>query len=124
MIFYQNPGDECQELAANELCVHLISYFHDSTHTFRRYQRDWRWHKKLQQWMMKAKEFGEPVISPSRQEERGLYYFWNASEWRRDRVSVFEVVAEIEVADTFEQREFILSYEHLHHVQPTTQNGQ
>lgn len=37
--------------------------------------------------MMKAKEFGEPVMSQTRQEERGVYYFWNANEWRRERVS-------------------------------------
>ena len=69
-IFYQFPRDILQEIAAQEL-----------------YNRDWRWHMKLQQWMMKAKEFGEPVQSQSRQEERGVYYFWNANEWRRDRVS-------------------------------------
>ena len=70
MIFYQNPRDELQELSASEL-----------------YNRDWRWHKKLQQWMMKAKEYGEPVMSQSRQDERGFYYFWNVNEWRRERVS-------------------------------------
>ena len=37
---------------------------------------------------MKAKEFGEPVMSQTRQEERGMYYFWNANEWQRDRVSL------------------------------------
>ena len=70
MIFYQNPRDELQELAAAQL-----------------YGRDWRWHKKLQQWLTKAKEYGEPVLSQNRQEERGWYYFWNVNEWRRERVS-------------------------------------
>jgi len=78
MIFYQNPRDELQELSASEL-----------------YNRDWRWHKKLQQWMMKAKEYGEPVMSQSRQDERGFYYFWNVNEWRRERVSrYFQAVLE------------------------------
>lgn len=69
-IFYGNPRDVSQELAANEL-----------------YSRDWRWHKKMQQWMMKAKEFGEPVQLPSNKEERGWYYFFDVHSWRRERVS-------------------------------------
>lgn len=68
-IFYQCPRDVAQDLAAQEL-----------------YARDWRWHKKLQQWMMKAKEFGEPQMLPSMKEERGYYYFFDANNWRRERV--------------------------------------
>jgi len=55
---------------------------------FHRYSRDWRWHKKLQQWMMKAKEFGEPQPLPSQKEERGYYYFFDVNNWRRERVSL------------------------------------
>lgn len=69
-IFYQCPRDSAQDMAASEL-----------------YARDWRWHKKLQQWMMKAKEFGDPVQLQSMREERGFYYFFNPSNWTRERVS-------------------------------------
>lgn len=79
-IFYSMPRDRAQELAANEL-----------------YSRDWRWHKRMQQWMMKAKEFGEPVQLPSQKEERGWYYFFDVQNWKRER------------------KEFILNYEHLYH---------
>ena len=79
-IFYSMPRDRWQEMAANEL-----------------YSRDWRWHKRMQQWMMKAKEFGEPVQLPSQKEERGWYYFFDLQNWKRDR------------------KEFILNYEHLYH---------
>lgn len=41
----------------------------------------------MQQWMMKAKEFGEPVQLPSHKEERGWYYFFDVHNWRRERVS-------------------------------------
>lgn len=71
-IFYQNPRDHAQELAAVEL-----------------YSRDWRWHKKLQQWMMKAKEFGDPVQLQSMREERGYYYFFNPNNWTRERKYYF-----------------------------------
>ena len=79
-IFYSMPRDRAQELAANEL-----------------YSRDWRWHKRMQSWMMKAKEFGEPVQLPSQKEERGWYYFFDVQNWKRER------------------KEFILNYEHLYH---------
>lgn len=70
MIFYGQPRDVIQEAAAQEL-----------------YARDWRWHKKMQQWMMKAKEYGDPVPLPSAKEERGWYYFFDVNNWRRERVS-------------------------------------
>ena len=59
--------------------------------TCHRYSRDWRWHKELQQWMMKAKELGEPVPIQGQKEdergERGYYYFFDVNNWRRERVS-------------------------------------
>lgn len=79
-IFYSMARDRAQELAANEL-----------------YSRDWRWHKRLTQWMMKAKEFGDPQQLPSGKEERGWYYFFDQIKWKRER------------------KEFILNYEHLYH---------
>ncbi|KAF2199203.1 hypothetical protein GQ43DRAFT_450436 [Delitschia confertaspora ATCC 74209] len=76
-IFYQYPRDMLQEMAAVEL-----------------YNRDWRWHMKLQQWMMKDPDLPQPVrISPK--EERGWYLFFDVTNWRRER------------------REFELNYDHL-----------
>lgn len=58
-----------QEIAANEL-----------------YNRDWRWHTKLQQWMMKDPDLPAPVrLSPK--VERGWYLFFDVTNWRRERVS-------------------------------------
>ncbi|KAF2805800.1 uncharacterized protein BDZ99DRAFT_501404 [Mytilinidion resinicola] len=66
-IFYQYPRDIMQEIAAGEL-----------------YQRDWRWHKVLQQWMMKDPELPQP-IRISQREERGWYLFFDVMNWRRER---------------------------------------
>jgi CCR4-NOT transcription complex subunit 2 len=67
-IFYQHPRDIIQEVAANEL-----------------YNRDWRWHIKLQQWMMKDPDLPAPIrISPK--VERGWYLFFDVTNWRRERV--------------------------------------
>ncbi|KAL9079673.1 MAG: hypothetical protein Q9157_001449 [Trypethelium eluteriae] len=66
-IFYQYPRDIIQENAAAEL-----------------YNRDWRWHKKLQQWMMKDLQFGAPIqLGPG--VEKGWYLFWETATWRRER---------------------------------------
>ncbi|EMD63136.1 hypothetical protein GGP41_005158 [Bipolaris sorokiniana] len=76
-IFYQYPRDILQEIAAQEL-----------------YNRDWRWHIKLQQWMMKDPDLPAPIrLSPK--EERGWYLFFDVNNWRRER------------------REFELNYDHL-----------
>ncbi|KAF2260737.1 hypothetical protein CC78DRAFT_584520 [Lojkania enalia] len=76
-IFYQYPRDILQEIAAQEL-----------------YNRDWRWHTKLQQWMMKDPDLPQPMrISP--RVERGWYLFFDVTNWRRER------------------REFELNYDHL-----------
>ncbi|KAI4716542.1 hypothetical protein E4T48_07221 [Aureobasidium sp. EXF-10727] len=76
-VFYQNPRDVVQELAAGEL-----------------YSRDWRWHKELQQWMMKDSQMAAP-LRVSERSERGVYIFFDANNWRRER------------------REFVLNYDHL-----------
>lgn len=69
-IFYQFPRDILQEIAAQEL-----------------YNRDWRWHMKLQQWMMKDPDLAAPIrISPK--EEHGWYLFFDVKNWRRERVCV------------------------------------
>jgi len=76
-IFYQFPRDILQEIAAQEL-----------------YNRDWRWHMKLQQWMMKDPDLAAPIrISPK--EEHGWYLFFDVKNWRRER------------------KEFDLNYDHL-----------
>lgn len=76
-IFYQYPKDIMQEIAASEL-----------------YNRDWRWHKLLRQWMMKDPDLPQP-IRISQKEERGWYLFFDVTNWRRER------------------REFELNYDHL-----------
>ena len=69
-IFYQFPRDILQEIAAQEL-----------------YNRDWRWHIKLQQWMMKDPDLPAPIrLSPK--EERGWYLFFDVTNWRRERVRI------------------------------------
>jgi CCR4-NOT transcription complex subunit 2 len=69
-IFYQFPRDILQEIAAQEL-----------------YNRDWRWHMKLQQWMMKDPDLAAPMrLSPK--EEHGWYLFFDVKNWRRERVCI------------------------------------
>jgi len=69
MIFYQFTRDVMQEIAAAEL-----------------YTRDWRWHKELRQWMMKDQQVAAP-IRISERTERGVYVFFDAMNWKRERVS-------------------------------------
>ena len=65
-IFYTEPKDIMQELAATEL-----------TH------RNWRYHKVLQAWLTKD-QIVEPIqVSPGT--ERGSYIFFNQSSWQRMR---------------------------------------
>ncbi|KAF2725717.1 hypothetical protein K431DRAFT_214643 [Polychaeton citri CBS 116435] len=96
-IFYQHPHDTVQELAALELT-----------------NREWRWHKILRQWLQKdTRESsisssslptidltnGAPYGAPSHRlgdrGERGIFIFFDAANWRRER------------------REFVLNYEEL-----------
>lgn len=85
-IFYQNPRDVTQELAAQELM-----------------NREWRWHKVLHQWLQKdiresnggsslplidMTSGAPPGIQPVRKSERvesGVYVFFDAMNWRRER---------------------------------------
>lgn len=85
-MFYQNPRDLLQELAAQQLA-----------------DRDWRWHKVLRQWMQKdtrdannssslplvdmtnGAPIGTPSIRKSAQIEHGVYIFFDAMNWRRER---------------------------------------
>lgn len=69
-IFYQFTRDVLQEMAAAEL-----------------YSRDWRWHKELRQWMMKDASMAQPLRITERS-ERGVYVFFDAMNWRRERVGL------------------------------------
>ncbi|CCG83480.1 CCR4-Not complex subunit not2 [Taphrina deformans PYCC 5710] len=73
-IFYTQPRDKMQELAAQEL-----------TH------RNWRYHKSLGLWLTK-----EPGIEPqlrTNSMERGTYVFWDSGRWERIK-KVFELYYE------------------------------
>ncbi|CAJ2513619.1 Uu.00g017380.m01.CDS01 [Anthostomella pinea] len=65
-IFYSNPGDLKQHLAAHEL-----------------YNRAWRWHKKLKLWLTKDDTMQPRFMSGAAEE--GYYIVWNTTEWRKDR---------------------------------------
>lgn len=92
-IFYQYPKDIYQEMAANEL-----------------YNRDWRWHMKLQQWMMKDPDLPQPQRT-SQKEEHGWYLFFDVINWRRERVCLACQTVEFQL--TLMQRDFTLNYDDL-----------
>lgn len=104
-IFYQYPKDLAQEAAAEQL-----------------YSRDWRWHKELRQWMMKDSGMSNPVRITERS-ERGVYVFFDAANWRRERVGLFAVTWVQHIANTAVQRDFILDYDHLDQRHGPTQGG-
>jgi len=79
MIFYQHPRDMLQDMAAQAL-----------------YKRDWRWHTKMGQWMMKDQSMGMQPVRLNDRQERGSYVFFDVMNWRRER------------------REFVLDYEHMY----------
>ncbi|KAI4193674.1 MAG: hypothetical protein LQ348_002812, partial [Seirophora lacunosa] len=66
-IFYTQPRDLMQELAASELTG-----------------RNWRYHKDLMMWLTKDTAFGEPVPLGDGT-ERGSYIFFNQRTWQRAR---------------------------------------
>lgn len=84
-IFYSCPGDLKQHLAAHELYEHLVYPPHVPILTYIRYNRAWRWHKKLKIWLTKD-EIMQPRIL-STQHEEGYYIIWNTTDWRKERVS-------------------------------------
>ena len=95
-IFYQQPRSILQEQAAQQLT-----------------ERDWRWHKVLRQWLQKDGHtanstttpqildltagipVGQPPVRTGENVERGVYVFFDVSNWRRER------------------REFVLDYSEL-----------
>jgi CCR4-NOT transcription complex subunit 2 len=49
-------------------------------------RRNWRYHKSLQIWLTKDRDFPDPlVVSPDM--ERGRYIVWNPKDWVREQVS-------------------------------------
>jgi len=65
-MFYSNPGDYQQVMAAQEL-----------------HNRNWRYHKKLQLWLTK-----DDLVVPQTMgngTERGYYIFFDVKQWQRER---------------------------------------
>ena len=84
-IFYTQPRDIMQELAATELYVSIVARMGTYTDT-NRTNRNWRYHKELMMWLTKDQAYGEPIpISP--EAEKGSYVFFNHQTWQRARVS-------------------------------------
>ncbi|XXG98570.1 hypothetical protein Hte_004895 [Hypoxylon texense] len=83
-IFYSCPGDIKQHMAAHELYEFSAIL---STLLWRlnitRYNRQWRWHKKMKLWLTKD-ELMQPRIL-SAQHEEGYYIVWDTTEWRKQR---------------------------------------
>lgn len=65
-MFYSNPGDIQQVMAAQEL-----------------HNRNWRYHKKLQLWLTKDDLMVPQVIANGT--ERGYYIFFDIKQWHRER---------------------------------------
>lgn len=63
-LFYMNGGDVLQLAAAAEL-----------------YNRDWRYHKEERVWMTRAP--GMEPVHKTNTSERGTYYFFDATGWRK-----------------------------------------
>ncbi|KAH8922928.1 hypothetical protein BT69DRAFT_198923 [Atractiella rhizophila] len=98
-IFYSQPRDAMQELAAQELFVFSCPFDFRSSQMMRmggmdRYKHNWRYHKELQMWL--TKEQGtEPTIKTS-QYERGAYIFFDPTCWekvKRDFMLVYSCLA-------------------------------
>ncbi|TVY90138.1 General negative regulator of transcription subunit, partial [Lachnellula willkommii] len=66
-MFYSNPGHEDQVRAAQEL-----------------HNRNWRYHKKLQQWLTKDDMMVPQTLGNGT--ERGYYIFFDIKQWSRERV--------------------------------------
>ncbi|RDL33608.1 Uncharacterized protein BP5553_07976 [Venustampulla echinocandica] len=76
-MFYSNPGDIQQIMAAQEL------------HT-----RNWRYHKKLQQWLTKDEMMVPQALGNGT--ERGYYIFFDIKQWQRERRELTLVYDDLE----------------------------
>ncbi|PBP26037.1 NOT2/NOT3/NOT5 family protein [Diplocarpon rosae] len=82
-MFYSNPGDLQQVMAAQELYENKLCNFEKLGTNFPSHQRNWRYHKKLQLWLTK-----DELISPQPMgngTERGYYIFFDIKQWHRER---------------------------------------
>jgi CCR4-NOT transcription complex subunit 2 len=92
-IFYSQPRDLMQELAALELYVSTRSILLNITPLIRlvtyltlflcvcRYKKNWRYHKELQLWL--TKESGTGPMEKTPHYERGFYVFFDPMIWKR-----------------------------------------
>lgn len=105
MMFYMNPGDVQQMIAAEELR-----------------NRNWRFHKKLGVWLTKD-EMMQPV-QVGQGVERGYYIVFDHKAWVRERVSHRPLYHQVNRTRqlTYIQREMLLNYHDLETV-PPSQNG-
>lgn len=60
---------------------------------FASFNRSWRWHIQLRQWMQKDESM--PTRRVNQKQEHGVYWFWDHTTWSKSK------------------REFVLDYEHL-----------
>ncbi|KAF4627592.1 hypothetical protein G7Y89_g10559 [Cudoniella acicularis] len=76
-MFYSNPGDIQQVMAAQEL-----------------HNRNWRYHKKLQQWLTKDDMMVPQTLGNGT--ERGYYIFFDIKQWQRERRELTLVYDDLE----------------------------
>ena len=86
MMFYSNPGDLHQAMAAQELWVDALTIDANICTNFSySHGRNWRYHKKLQLWL--TKDEGMVPHNLGNGSERGYYIFFDINLWERQRVS-------------------------------------
>lgn len=78
-IFYSMPRDIMQELVAEELMG-----------------RKWRYHKLERCWLTRDETYPGPVDVERGVTERGVYLLWDASAWKKVRVSNFHTLLGLE----------------------------
>jgi len=76
-MFYSNPGDMQQMMAAQEL-----------------HNRNWRYHKKLQLWLTKDDMMVPQTLGNGT--ERGYYIFFDIKQWHRERRELTLVYDDLE----------------------------
>lgn len=83
-MFYSNPQDIQQMIAASELSVTFPSSVPVITNIGRT-TRNWRYHKKAQVWLTKDDMMVPQSITSNT--EQGYYIFFDPKTWSRERVS-------------------------------------
>lgn len=104
-IFYAFPGDRLQLLAARELYVAVRLAASGAARRsltrrtalrcvrvrMHRNQREWRYHKEERAWFSRVPE-AEQTTKKQPQSERGSYYYWDVSLWRKERKDDYVLV--------------------------------